>query len=124
LHVAGDEAICETCARRAARYFDETNQPFTDAEWDRAVARKQVSNTRETRPPAAEVATAKATGRVVRCSFCGQSDEDADLLLTAPGARICDTCIGLASAILADRQADRERVGGPVAASVSPSELA
>jgi ClpX C4-type zinc finger len=46
--------------------------------------------------------------RVYRCSFCGKSQEDVRTLVAGPGVFICDECVQLCQAIVADKPAERE----------------
>ena len=39
----------------------------------------------------------------IRCSFCAKGSEEAAVLITQPGAAICDTCIVLCYTVLAER---------------------
>jgi ATP-dependent protease Clp ATPase subunit len=38
----------------------------------------------------------------MNCSFCGKNHDDVDLLITAPGAYICDECVKLCEEIRRD----------------------
>ena len=41
----------------------------------------------------------------VRCSFCGKTDGQVDKIIAGPGVYICNECIDLCSAIMAEEQA-------------------
>ena len=40
--------------------------------------------------------------KVVRCSFCGKSQEDVARLIEGPGVYICDSCIEFCGSLLND----------------------
>ena len=44
--------------------------------------------------------------RIVRCSFCGKTQEQVEKLIAGPGVYICDECIELCMGII-DENADR-----------------
>ena len=41
----------------------------------------------------------------VRCSFCGKTDGQVEKIIAGPGVYICNECIDLCSAIMAEEQA-------------------
>ncbi len=45
----------------------------------------------------------------VRCSFCGKTDGQVEKIIAGPGVYICNECIGLCSAIMAEEQETIER---------------
>lgn len=45
----------------------------------------------------------------VRCSFCGKTDGQVKKIIAGPGVYICNECIGLCSAIMAEEQETIER---------------
>lgn len=50
---------------------------------------------------------------VLRCSFCGKPDHDADDLVAGPDCYICDVCIGLAQEIVVAAKERRAKAGVP-----------
>ena len=45
---------------------------------------------------------AKFDNRMLRCSFCGKSQEEVDRMITGPGVCICNECIELCQSVLDD----------------------
>ena len=45
---------------------------------------------------------------LLHCSFCGKSQEEAEILITGPGVYICDECIRLCNDIIAEQ---KKRIG-------------
>lgn len=52
--------------------------------------------------------SSKVNNRDVRCSFCGTSKNDAQMLIAGDGAHICDRCVTQASEILAEELKQRK----------------
>ena len=52
----------------------------------------------------------KINNKDVRCSFCGISKNDAQMLIAGDGAHICDRCVTQAGEILAEELKQRQTV--------------
>jgi ATP-dependent Clp protease ATP-binding subunit ClpX len=44
-----------------------------------------------------------AVEAVLRCSFCGKSQDETQRLIAGPGVYICDECVGLCGLLVADQ---------------------
>ena len=63
-----------------------------------------------------------ASGRDVRCSFCGKEPREVKKLIAGPTVYICDECIGLCNDIIRE-ESEKEDGVGELSALPKPSEI-
>lgn len=51
--------------------------------------------------------TVAAARRNVRCSFCGRNADAVNELVSGPSVYICDSCVDIATQIIADARANK-----------------
>src|SRR5690242_14621156 len=59
----------------------------------------------------------------VHCSFCGKPSTEVERLVAGPGVHICNECIGLANAIIAEYRGRTAELRLPVWESLSDEQM-
>jgi ClpX C4-type zinc finger len=70
-----------------------------------------------------EVEAGQTRKRVYRCSFCGKSQEEVKTLVAGPGVFICDECVQLCQAIIANKAPTQEVPGSLLPDNASTEKL-
>jgi hypothetical protein len=79
--------------RRARSRATETGEPY-------ATALRRIRQQQEDRMPA--TTTTSSENAIVSCSFCGKPNTAVQRLVAGPGVYICNECVELSAAIVAD----------------------